>query len=47
MNFKNLFKEKKHIPDPVVLQPVKYGYLCLTKWGAEAEDPILLNEINN
>lgn len=39
--------EKKHIPDPVVLQPVKGGYLVLTKWGQEAEDPILLNEINN
>lgn len=38
---------KKHIPDPVVLQPVKGGYLCISKWGAEASDPILLNEIDN
>jgi len=36
-----------HIPDPVVLQPVKGGYLILTKWGDEASDPILQNEINN
>ncbi len=38
---------KKHIPDPVVLQPIKGGYLVLTKWGEEASDPILLNEIEN
>lgn len=39
--------EKKFIPDPVVLQPVDGGYLVLTKWGPEASDPILLNEIDN
>jgi len=37
----------QHIPDPVVLQKVKGGFLVVTKWGIEAEDPILLNEINN
>jgi len=37
----------KDIPDPVVLQPVKGGYLILTAWGDEASDPIVLNEINN
>ena len=39
--------EKKHIPDPVVLQPVKGGYLILTAWGDEASDPLVVNEINN
>lgn len=39
--------EKKHIPDPVVLQPVKGGYLILTAWGDEASDPLVINEINN
>ena len=38
---------KKHIPDPVVLQPVKGGYLILTAWGDEASDPIVVNEILN
>lgn len=38
---------KKHIPDPVVLHPVKGGYLILTAWGDEASDPIVTNEINN
>lgn len=38
---------KNHIPDPVVLQPVKGGYLILTAWGDEASDPIVRNEINN
>jgi len=39
--------QKKHIPDPVVLQPVKGGYLILTAWGDEASDPLVMNEINN
>lgn len=39
--------EKKHIPDPVVLQLVKGGYLILTAWGDEASDPFVVNEINN
>lgn len=33
-----------HVPDPVVLQPVKGGYLILTAWGDEASDPLVLNE---
>jgi hypothetical protein len=37
----------KHIPDPVVLHPVKGGYLILTAWGDEASDPMVTNEINN
>lgn len=39
--------QKKHIPDPVVLQPVKGGYLILTAWGDEASDPLVVNEILN
>jgi hypothetical protein len=39
--------EKKHIPDPIVLQPVNGGYLILTAWGDEASDPLVVNEINN
>lgn len=38
---------KKHIPDPVVLQPVKNGYLILTAWGDEASDELVVNNINN
>ena len=39
--------EKKHVPDPVVLQPVNGGYLIVTKWGDEANDPLLVNTIDN
>jgi hypothetical protein len=35
------------IPDPVVLQPVKGGYLIICAWGNESSDPIVVNEINN
>lgn len=38
------YKLEKHIPDPVVLQPVKGGFLILTAWGDEAEDPIVKND---
>jgi hypothetical protein len=37
-------KIELHIPDPVVLQPVKGGYLVVSKWGIEAEDASLVNE---
>lgn len=37
----------EHIPDPVVLQPVIGGYLILTAWGDEAEDPIVVNNKMN
>jgi len=40
-------ERKIEIPDPVVLQPVKGGYLILTAWGDEASDPLVMNEINN
>lgn len=36
-----------HIPDPVVLQPVAYGYLIVTAWGNEASDAIVVNPISN
>ena len=35
------------IPDPVVLQPCKGGYLIVCAWGDEASDEIVVNEINN
>jgi hypothetical protein len=33
--------------DPVVLQPVKGGYLIVTAWGPEASDEIIVNQIKN
>lgn len=33
--------------DPIVLQPVKGGYLIVTAWGLEAADENVVNEINN
>lgn len=48
LELKNGYKlEKKFIPDPVVLQPVKGGYLIITAWGDEASDQLVVNEINN
>lgn len=38
---------KKHVPDPVVLQPVKGGYLIVTAWGDEASDELVVNQNNN
>lgn len=35
------------VSDPVVLHPVKGGYLIVTAWGDEASDEIVVNEINN
>lgn len=37
-------QRKIEIPDPVVLQPVKGGYLIVTAWGDEASDPLVVNE---
>ncbi len=39
--------EIKEIPDPIVLQPVKGGYLIVCAWGDEASDPIIVNETMN
>lgn len=33
--------------DPIVLQPVKGGYLIVTSWGIEASDPDVVNEKHN
>jgi hypothetical protein len=35
------------VPDPVVLQRVKEGYLIITAWGPEASDPLVMNERHN
>lgn len=44
-------KLKRHIPDPVVLYPVKGGFLIVTMWADETHDPTsdpeLYNPINN
>lgn len=37
----------REIKDPVVFRYCKGGLQVLTKWGDEASDPALLNEINN
>jgi hypothetical protein len=38
----------RHVPDPVVLQPVIYNdvkyYLIVTAWGLEAEDELVINQ---
>lgn len=42
---------KIEIPDPVVLKPVHYKgekyYLCVSVWGIESSDELVLNQINN
>lgn len=43
----NGHKLEVHIPDPIVLQPVKGGYLIVSKWGLEGDDESLVNEISN
>ncbi len=40
-------KMVKKVPDPVVLCPVRMGYLIVTAWGDESQDPLVLNEKNN
>jgi hypothetical protein len=40
-------KMELSIPDPIVLQPVKGGYLIVTKWGLEASDDLVKNEKSN
>lgn len=35
------------VPDPVVLQPCKGGYLIVAAWGEEASDEIVVNEKHN
>ncbi len=48
MNTENMrlsddYKLEKHIPDPVVLKEVPGGYLIITAWGDESEDPLVKN----
>lgn len=33
--------------DPIVLQPVKFGYLIITAWGPEANDEQIINGLTN
>lgn len=47
MRIEDEYKLELNLPDPVVLQPVKDGYLVVTKWGLEAEDKGLINETHN
>lgn len=35
------------IDDPIVLQPVRLGYLICSSWGLEAGDELVVNAINN
>ena len=37
----------KDVPDPIVLHFMTDGYLIVSKWGIEGEDPSLVNEIMN
>lgn len=46
MELKGYFLEK-HIPDPVVLQPVKGGFLIVAAWGDEASDELVVNQSSN
>lgn len=38
---------EENLPDPIVLQPVKGGYLIVSKWGIEGNDESLTNELMN
>lgn len=35
------------INDPIVLCPIRHGYLIVSKWGLEGNDPALVNEQQN
>lgn len=43
----NFIIEKIYVPDPVVLQPVKGGFIIVAAWGDEASDDLVINPINN
>lgn len=43
--FKEMFRVE--VKDPIVFRYCRGGIQVLSKWGLEAEDPALLNEINN
>lgn len=47
-NKKGFFKIfESEAPDPIIYQYVNGGLLVKTKWGDEASDPLVVNEINN
>jgi hypothetical protein len=35
------------VEDPIVMQPFEGGFLIVSKWGEEGNDPMLVNEVNN
>lgn len=41
------FVLKDPVEDPIVMQPVKGGFLIISKWGLEGQDASLVNEIMN
>ena len=45
MRNKTVGKDYMIVDDPIVLQPIKGGYLIVTKWGLEASDPLIINNI--
>jgi len=47
MRGKRVEKGILKIDDPIVLQPVKRGYLIVTAWGLEASDKIIVNQKMN
>lgn len=47
MRIESGYKLELNLPDPIVLQPVKGGYLVVSKWGLEGEDADLTNEKMN
>lgn len=47
MRIEDGYKLELNLPDPIVLQPVKGGYLVVSKWGLESEDADLTNEKMN
>lgn len=47
MRIEDEYKLELNLPDPIVLQPVKGGYLIVSKWGLEASDETLVNEKMN
>jgi len=44
---RNVLHTSVAAPDPIVLYPIKGGYLIVTAWGDEASDPEVVNAINN
>lgn len=53
--YRLVFKQPEMLPtrmfggidDPIVLQPVRGGYLVVTKWGAESQIPDVSNNLEN